>query len=898
MSIEPGQQLLHYRLVEKIGEGGMGAVWRATDTALGRDVAIKLLPRIFSETPERLARFEREARVLAALNHPNIAAIYGLHQAGEERFLAMELVEGEDLSKRLERGPLSVDQALNVAAQMAAGMEAAHEKGIVHRDLKPANVIVTPEGNLKLLDFGLAKAFENDPASGDPSLSPTMTSAGTVAGMILGTAAYMSPEQARGKPLDRRTDMWSFGCVLYECLVGSTLFGGETVSDSLAAILRKDPDWSKLPDETPPMVRLLLRRCLTRDPAKRLRDAGGARLELEQAIEDPSIEALGLASAGVAPVAQPRSFLRSLPWLLTGAVALLATFFALRQGSPSQDSSTARRLMIPVPNATQSMFQDGGGVSPPAASPDGRFVVFGRTDDDGVSRLWLRPFDNFEPRALPGTEGANYAFWSPDSRHIGFYRGGRLKRIEMSSGRIQPVGGEGAFIPRGASWGTNGQILFAPNSNTGIWIIDAAGGEARQLTAPDPDIADASHRWPHFLPDGDHYLYLLWTNNLTALEQYGGVYLASISGDTEPVRLVANTSSMAYAPPGYLLVVQEENLMAIPFDATQGELSGAASVIAGDVQFSNNSGYAAFSVSAEGTLVYAQGDTTTPPATFVWYDRDGNRSAASIEPTPLMGWLRLSSDATRAISIMPSATGDGELWLIDLLRGVRTRLSPVAPFAYRTPVLSADGERVLYISPANGTWDLYLRNADGSGTEQPFLQDDADKVLYDWSRDGNRALYWPAGAHSRSSDLWIYDSRTQQSEVLIEGAPSFTEARFSPDGRHVTYMADDSGRMEVFLQAIDGGARSQVSTGGGSFPHWRDDGREIVYLDPDLRVMAVSVDPGTSELTLGRPQELFILDRGALGADAAGDHSRFLFAFTDQQESQPLHVILNWDAGL
>jgi hypothetical protein len=510
--------------------------------------------------------------------------------------------------------------------------------------------------------------------------------------------------------------------------------------------------------------------------------------------------------------------------------------------------------------------------------------------------LWLRPLNAFEGRPLTGTEGAKYAFWSPDSRHIGFYLDGRLKRVEVASGRIQPIGGEGGFTPRGASWGTSGQVVFTPNSNTGVWIIDAAGGTARQITTPDPDIADCSHRWPYFLPDGEHFLYLLWTNDLTALEQHGGVYLASISGDTEPVRLVSDASAMAYAPPGYLLVMQENNLMAVPFDADNLEVRGEAAVIASGVLFSNNSGHAAFSVSSEGTLIFARGIGSVPPATFVWYDRDGTETATPLEPTPLLGDLRLSSDATRAVALMPSDSGDAAIWVIDLLRGVRTRLTPPAPHSYASPVLSADGDRVLYGSPENGTYDVYLRNIDGSGNQQPFLLTDEDKIVFDWSRDGNRILFSPTVRGTL--DLWIYDSQTQTSEVLIEGDPTYSGARFSPDGRHVAYMADDSGRMEVFIQAIDGGARGQVSITGGTDPHWRDDGREIFYVDLDRRGVTVSVDLGASGVTLGTPTFLFTLDRTIVAGDAADDLTRFLFATTDEQDSAPLHVILGWHDGL
>jgi len=342
--------------------------------------------------------------------------------------------------------------------------------------------------------------------------------------------------------------------------------------------------------------------------------------------------------------------------------------------------------------------------------------------------------------------------------------------------------------------------------------------------------------------------------------------------------------------------MQEDNLMAVPFDVDDLEVRGEAAVIASGVLFSTNSGHAAFSVSSEGTLIYARGIASIPPATFVWYDRGGIETATPIEPTPLLGDLRLSSNGTRAIALMPSDTGDAAIWVVDLLRGVRTRLTPPAPYAYVTPVLSADGNRVLYVSPESGTWDIYLRNVDGSGDQQPFLLTGQDKVMYDWSRDGNRILFSPTGGGT--SDVWIYDSQTQASEVLIEGDPTYTGARFSPDGRHVAYMSDDSGRMEVFIQAIDGGARAQVSTAGGAAPHWRDDGREIVYLDPDRRMMAVSVDLGANGVTLGTPTFLFTLDRTIVSADAAGDHTRFLFATTDEKDSDPLHVILGWHDGL
>jgi len=895
MALESGQTLLHYRLIEKIGEGGMGVVWKALDTSLDRVAAIKILPEVLAQDLERLTRFEREAKLLATLNHPNIAGIYGFHHDAGISFLAMELVAGDDLSQRLARGPLPVDEALDVCRQIAEALESAHERGVVHRDLKPANVKLTPEGKVKVLDFGLAKAMSPEMASGssDPSLSPTLTSAGTQAGMILGTAAYMSPEQARGRTLDRRTDLWSFGCVMHECLTGMQLFRGETVSDSLAAILRKDLDETGLPEATPPMVCRLLVRCLTRDPRKRLQDAGDARVELEQAIEDP---AAGLApSAGSAPAEAP-GLEKWIPWTVAAAAALLAIFFAMNGASPPVEPRAARRLTIPVPGPT--LFGDEATGSSPVVSPDGRLVVFG-AEVDGERKLWSRPINDFAARPLAGTEEAEYPFWSPDSRHLGFFRGGRLRRLELSTGRDQLIGGDGSSFPRGASWGPGNRIIFAPNSNTGIHLIDTAGGEARQITTPDPDVIDGSHRWPCFLPDGEQFLFTLWTNDLEARDQHGGVFVGSLSGDEPPRKVATDASRAAYVPPGFLLVIRGRNLVALPFDATKGEVTGEAKVIAAGVMLSSMNGFAGFSASLDGTLVYSTGKASAP-ATLSWHDRAGNRTPTPVESVPVMNF-RLAPDASRAAATIPGQSGDGEIWIVDLIRGVQTRLTH-GSVQFDNPVWSGNGERVLYSSQERGTLDLVLRRADGSGSEDPVFVDAEDKVLFDWSRDGRYIAYWPLGSGSGTSDLWIYDVESESGEPLLTGEPIYTEARFSPDGRFISYVADDSGRREIFVQTLEGddgmrgGARWQLSTAGGGDPHWRDDGRELVYLDLEGRVTAVAVEERNGKLQIGTPLELFTLDGSIVAWDAAGDHERFLVAKRDAMSSEPLHVVLDWSA--
>jgi Tol biopolymer transport system component len=901
LKIEPGQDLLHYRIVEKIGEGGMGAVWRAVDTHLDREVAIKLLPEGFAGDPDRLARFDREAKLLASLNHPNIAGIYGFHPASSTdspSFLAMELVEGEDLAERLARGPLPVDETLHVGRQIAEALEAAHAGGVIHRDLKPANIKLTPDGKIKVLDFGLAKAMSPSEASQAAEAGPTLTSAGTRAGMILGTAAYMSPEQARGKPLDRRTDLWSFGCVLYECLTATQLFRGETVSDSLAAILRKDPNWSNLPAATPPMVRLLLRRCLTREPAKRLQDAGDARIEIEQAIEDPRGESLGLAAVGESVRAEAPSKTRWLPWAVAVVALAFAVMFAMRGTAPTPQAGEASRLMIPVPGPTE--FGDNL-ASPPAVSPDGRTVVFGAIEDDGGTRLWLRPIDDFAPHPLNDTKGAAYAFWSPDSRHIGFFVGGKLKRIEVATGRVQTIGGEGSSSPRGGSWHANGQIVYAPNSNTGIHVIDAAGGESRQVTAPDPDVPDSSHRWPFFLPDGEHFLFVSWTNDLRAQEEHGGVYVASLTDDRTPERVVADASSMAYVSPGYLLVVRGDNLIAIPFDANKRKVTGEAVVIATGVLRSRANAYSAFSASMEGTLVYAVGQAFLP-ATLTWFDRDGNSTVAGVDSAAYSD-LRLAPSSRTAATVIPGANGDGQVWIIDLLRGVRTRLAS-GFWTHANPLWSNDGNRIMFATQEYGGLDFVTRFADGSGEQESVLVDGADKTLLDWSRDGKYVAYSPIGSGSGTPDIWIYSLETQNAEALIAGEPTHRSARFSPDSRWIAYVSNESGRMEVFVQAfggdgdIGGGARWQLSTAGGTSPHWRDDGREIVYVEPGGRVMSVAVTERDGRLALGSPQELFTVEGTIATGDATGDHERFLLATRDEVDTEPLRVVLDWPADL
>jgi Tol biopolymer transport system component len=688
--------------------------------------------------------------------------------------------------------------------------------------------------------------------------------------------------------VDRRADIWAFGVIVWEMVTGERLFGGETISDTLAAVLRAEPDWEKLPVDEAPLLCRLIERCLVRDPQQRLRDIGEARILLQSDASD--ISRIMPAPHREERVSHASRAMRWLPWGIS-AIAVLTLVLARGGRAPSQEEAVSHHLTIPITGMTRF---GGNLAAPPVVSPDGRWVAYGMTDDKGVDQLWLRPIDSFEAQPLAGTEGANFAFWSPDGKHVGFFDMGLLKRIEVASGRIQTIGGERTISVRGANWGANDDILFVPNSNTGVWIVDAAGGETRQITTPDPNIPDASHRWPHFLPDGEHYLFLLWTNDAPSLEQFGGVYLASITSDAEPVRILPDASSVAYAS-RHLLVMQGNNLVAVPFDASKLRVNGEASIATDGVLFNRNNGHAAFSASSEGTLVYARDLGTIPNASFLWSDRDGNTTRTAVESAPMFPYARLSPNGERVATLMPGSTGDAEVWVVDLRRGVRTRLVPPAPWHYDSPIWSPAGDRILYVSAMKGTWDFYIRNIDGSGTEEPFLINSSDKAAYDWHDD--RVLYIGFAGGGVTGRNNVYDVTTKESNVLFD-SPGGVAARFSPDGRFITYSLSEAGRPEIFIQSIESGARSQVSTSGGESPHWSDNGSEIVYIDRERRMMAVSVDLRADGVTLGRAQELFQLDRSVFAWDITGDHQRFLFAERPERVGEPVHVILNWDAEL
>ncbi len=902
-----GQTLGHYRVAEKLGAGGMGEVYRATDPKLGRDVALKVLPPAVAREPERLARFEREARVLASLNHPNIAAIYGFEQAGGVPFLVLEYVPGPTLGERLASGKSPVPEILQICRKIAEALEEAHEKGIIHRDLKPANVKVTPEGKVKVLDFGLAKAFIEDAPEGDASKSPTMSVMATRAGVILGTAAYMSPEQARSKPLDKRTDIWSFGCVLYEALAGKAAFGGETISHVLVAVLERDPDWQALPAAVPGRIRDLMRRCLQRDRDRRLRDIADARLEIEEALAEPS--ATATTASMFAPALPAASERRPWVWAAVAGIASLAIGLltaALYFRHEPPEPPAAVRFTIPPPEKASFLPLMG-----PMISPDGRRLAAVVSVSGGDNQIWVRSLDNVAGQSLAGTAGAIYVFWSPDSRNLLFFAGGKLKRINANGGPAQTVGD--APLGQGATWNRDGVIVFTPNILDPLYEVSVAGGTPKQVTSLDKDRKEASHRWPYFLPDGRRFLYFA----RSAQPENNAIYAGSLDGKVKK-RLLAVDSSVGYAPApdgksGHVLFVREGTLLAQRLQEDRLELDGEPFPVVEQVEFTALNSRAAFSVSSNGVLAYLTGTGAQEQRQLIWVDRSG-KTLERVGPTGPYYDLKLSPDLKRvAFSRLDAQTRGRDLWVLEFARGATTRFTFHAAHDLY-PIWSPDGKRVAWGTTRDGPTNLYQRVASGDGNEEPLLKTHYVKYPWDWSPDGRFLLYSEIGEGKTTFNLWVAPvSGDRKPLLVVQSDFPKHQGQFSPDGKWIAYTSFEPGSNQVYVQrfAESGsadqapGGRWQISTAGGSHPRWRRDGRELFYLAPDRRLMAVEVKTGAT-FEVGAPRALFAADVSAPGAvgtpgllayqyDVSADGQRFLMnALLEAAPASPIEVVLNW----
>jgi Tol biopolymer transport system component len=891
MRLSPGTVVGSYEVVAAVGAGGMGEVYRARDTRLQRDAAIKILPVAFARDPERLARFEREARTLAALNHPHVAQVYGVfdvpseggsHTAG----LVMEFVDGEDLSQRIARaGAVPVDDAISVALQVAEALEAAHALGIIHRDLKPANIKVRPDGQVKVLDFGLAKALgpEGGPegaAGVNPTNSPTITSPFQMSqlGVILGTAAYMAPEQAKGKAVDKRADIWAFGCVLYEMLTATRAFGGEDVTDTLAAIVRGDPDWSRLPPDTPASVRTLLRRCLEKDPRERLPDVGAARLELRDASRG---SAGPVSGAQLAPPRRPM-----LPWVMAflgTLAAFLAVIGAVIRDSarPPPDTRVYKSVIVPPAPLT------GAPVRRMQISPDGRRLAFVAPDASGQTVLWVHPLADAQSQPLRGTEGAGSPFWSPDSRWIAFQADGKLKKVEATGGTVTTIG-DAVETPPG-TWNHDNVILTSGAGNV-IVRRSSSGGPPVPVTSRESDPMERIHITPFFLPDGRHFLYA--TSRIGSLSST--IYAASLDS-TESTRLI-DGGVPQYAS-GYLLFLRGSMLMAQRFDPDRLALSGEAVPLAEDVQVNTSTGTGAFSVSQTGELVYQTGASVGSRLT--WFDRSGKMLGVVGDPGPYAD-VQLSPDGRWASATKAGAEGHADVWLIDVARSQSRRFTIDTTGGFGA-VWRPGSTGLVHGVRRPASLDFVEQTIYGTGAAT-ILSDGKDKYPIGFSPDGSVLLYLLRMGATRGR-LWAFHLTDRTSRPLFpESDPPQQGAEVSPNGRWIAYTSvNQTGVSGVYVASFpDGTAKREIPSRGASTPHWRRDGKELFFTAPG-RLMAVDVDTTGATLDVGAPHALFevTVPAVALGMGStygpSPDGQRFLFNTWETRNAvTPITLVVNW----
>jgi serine/threonine protein kinase/Tol biopolymer transport system component len=900
MSPVPGVRLGSYEILAAIGAGGMGEVYRARDTKLNRDVALKILPEAFVQDPDRVARFRREAHVLAALNHPNIAHIHGFEDSTGVPALVMELVEGPTLADRIARGPMPFNEALPIAKQIAEALEAAHEQGIIHRDLKPANIKVRDDGTVKVLDFGLAKALDPTPAStASATMSPTLSIHATRAGIILGTAAYMSPEQARGTPVDKRSDIWAFGCVVYEMLAGKPAFTGDTLTDIVATVMKNEPDWPSVPSDTPAGVRSLLRRCLSKDPKRRLHDIADARIELSDIVTAPiSDDAIG-SRAG----RRRQMWRERLAWVLALTAVLTGIMLWLR-GPSVLGRTDVIRLSILAPERTSFTVKSAASVGVPQLelSPDGRALVFAAASPAGRPTLWLRLLDSMTAHPLPGTEDAEDPFWSPDNHWVGFFAGGKLKKSPVAGGPAQVIA-SGIPDSRGASWASDDTILFS-RGTSGLLRVSASGGRITPVTELDLSRQEGSHRFAQFLPDGKHFLFQV----RSSLPDYWGVYVGSLDG--KPRKLLMHGQTTARYAVGHLFFLDGDTMMAQAFNTERLELQGEAYVV-GEHVGRSSMGTAAYSLSNDGTLAYAS--TLSMPSRLAWFDRGGNAGGFVASIADYTDF-RLSPDETRlAASVADPKTGFPDVWMIDVARSIS------APFTFGPAINAAatwspDGARIVFRTTRSGGWnEFWSKSAGGGGKEEPVLTEAVERAVgmtsnttfSDWSPDGRYLLFSAITSSDPDWNLWITPVNGDSKPIRFLSAPGDQwHGNFSPDGHLVAYSSSESGRFEVHVQTFPLSDRQwTVSAEGGYEPRWRADGRELYYLSADQKLMAVPVGPGPS---FGSPKALFQTTvRAGVSPQRthyvpSRDGQRFLIAAPvgEQAPTMSITVVLNATAVL
>jgi len=823
MTIAVGTRLGSYEVVAQIGAGGMGEVYEAHDTKLGRDVAIKVLPEAFAHDPQRLSRFQREAKLLASLNHPNIATIHGLEESQGTHYLVMELVPGETLQQRIRRdGAVPVEEALEIAKQMAEALEAAHEKNIIHRDLKPANVKATPEGKVKVLDFGLAKAFEGEESGSDPMNSPTLSQAATLQGVILGTAAYMSPEQARGKAVDKRTDIWAFGAVLYELLTGKQAFTGEGTTEILAAVMMKEPAFDALPGNTPASIRVLLQRCLQKDKTLRMRDAGDARIEIHEALAAPK-------DAGATPtVSAPRS---TLLWTVVAALAIIAAGVALVWWRAIRPVGQTLRPLVRLDVDLGPDVSLGSAVSPDTIiSPDGTRVVY-----VSQGRLFTRRLDQPNATELAGTQGASAPFFSPDGQWVAFFAQGKLKKISVDGGGALNLCD--APSPRGGSWGEDGNIIAALYNSDALSRIPSAGGTPTAITEVDRERGENTHRWPQILPGGKAVLFTAHT----ATSGFDGANIEVMAlKDRRRKTLLQGGTFGRYLHSGHLIYVNKGTLFAVPFDLDRLEVRGTPAPVLDLVAYNATTGSAQLDFSQTGTLVYRTGGATGGLVTVQWLDAAG-KTQPLLAKAGVYQYPSLSPDGQR-LAFTLTEGGNQDIWVYEWQRDTMTRLT-FGPTASFYPLWTPDGRYILLRSAGGIFWT----RSDGSGKPQTLTQSKNIQIPWSFTADG-KLLAVVEQSPETGFDLWTVPVESDSTGLRAGKLESFLHTPFderhgsiSPDGRWMAYASNESGSIEVYVRAIpDKGGKWQISNSGGGVPVWSRNGRELFFHTEDNRIMVAS----------------------------------------------------------
>ena len=887
MALSQGTRLGPYEILAPVGAGGMGEVYRARDTRLERTVALKVLPPHLSGSEEIRQRFEREARAISSLSHPHICALYDVGNQEGTEYLVMEFLEGETLTDRLGRGSLPLDQVLRYGIEIADALDKAHRQGIVHRDLKPGNIMLTKSG-VKLVDFGLAKLAGVGPGNTAVSILQTQASGNlTQEGTILGTFQYMAPEQLEGREADVRSDIFAFGAVLYEMATGQKAFSGKSQASLIAAILDSEPaPVSTVQPMTPPALDRVVKTCLAKDPDDRWQTAHDVMLQLKWIAE-------GGSQAGVpAPLVARRKSRERLAWGVAAALALAAIgLAALELARPrAMPARVVRSSILPPEKTVFRFISDGAG--PPALSPDGLQITFSARDSSGNALLWVRSLDSSAARSLPGTENASYPFWSPDSRNIGFFADGKLKKIEASGGPALALceAGDG----RGGTWNKDGVILFEPHFREPLYRVAATGGRPAPVTKFDESRRETTHRFPLFLPDGHHFLYEAASHTVGTDSELHAIYLGSLDG--KPPRLVLNTRSKPLYAAGHLLFVRQKTLMAQPFDAKTGTLSGDAFPVVGNVQEDPGFFTAVFTVSDNGVLAYQETGGSGDQYQLTWFDRSGKK-LQSIGPQGNVWNPRISHDGRHVVFTV----GDpGDLWLEDLSRQVPSRLT-FDPADDNNAVWSPDDSRIFFLSMRSGGGDLYTKPSSGTGTDEKMMTSMSVKAPSSVSPDGRLLLY--AALNPRTKwDLELLSLSDRKTTDFLKTDFDEIQGEFSPDGHWVAYSSNESGRFEVYVQPFPGpGGKWQISSAGGSMPAWRRDGKELFYLAADRKMMAVPVQIGAA-FEAGTPTALFparLKSDPDRHFDVSADGQRFLVTMPlGEETTPPITLVQNWTALL